>query len=117
MASIKFTVLDNTNLRLSIDNQSDFIDVLSRNYVDERHFLADMMEDSGYIGNDWDCLYNIGMTECPAIGQGAIYPDNEEEDNDGYPIDYENLWFFGDYMILDYLAIIKENGFVDFKRH
>ncbi|MDR1715400.1 MAG: hypothetical protein LBS20_06110 [Prevotella sp.] len=76
-----------------------------------------MMEDSGYIGNDWDCLYNIGLTEAPVIGQGAIYPEDGDNSHDGYPVNYENLWYFEDYMLRDYIELLRKEGYVDFTRH
>ncbi len=109
MSAIKFTVLDNTDLRITIDNRNDFLDILSRRYCDERHYLSDMMDDSGYTGNDWDCLYNIGLTEAPAVGQGAIYP-KEGKENDGYPIDYKNCWYFENYMLHDYIEILQKTA-------
>jgi hypothetical protein len=115
MAAIKLILLDNLNLRISIENEDDFKDIISRKYSDERHFLADMMDESGYIGNNWECCYEIGLTEAPAIAEGLIY--SEKDDNDGYPIDYENLWYFGDYMTVSFIEVLKIQRFVDFTAH
>jgi hypothetical protein len=74
------------------------------------------MDRARYIGNDWDCLYNIGLTEAPAIGQGLIYAE-EEDDFNGIPVDCENLWYFPDYAILSYLEILKEERKIIFTGH
>ena len=116
MAAINFTILDSGNLRLSVKDRETFEDIVSKEYYDERHYLADFMEDARLIGNDWDCLYDVGMTETPAIGQGLIYCE-DENDNDGYPVDFGNLWYFPDYMIYSYIGILREKGEIIFTRH
>ena len=115
MGAIRLTILDNSNLRLSINDKEDFDDIKSKKYCDERHYLSDLMDNSGYIGNDWECCYDIGLTEAPAIAQGLIY--SEKDDNDGYPVDYENLWYFNSYMIESYIEILSRQGYVDFTAH
>jgi hypothetical protein len=112
---IKLTILSNGDLEIAVDDREEFEDILLREFNDERHYLLELMDSAGYIGNDWDCLFDIGLTEMPAIGQGAIYP--EDEDFDGQPIDCENLWYFPEYMLSSYLEILKEEGKIIFTGH
>jgi hypothetical protein len=113
---IKLNVLPNGDLEIVVDDKEEFEDILLREFDDERHYLSELMNRAGYIGNDWDCPYNIGLTEAPAIGQGLIYPE-EEHDFDGVAVDWENLWYFPDYMIHSYLDILEKEGKVIFDGH
>jgi hypothetical protein len=112
--AIELTVLDNDNLEIAIVDREEFQTIIAREFNGERACLYDLMDNSRYIGNDWHCLYDIGLTEAPAIGQGAIYPKDE---NDGLSTDYENLWYFPDYMIKSYLEILEKEGKVVFIAH
>jgi hypothetical protein len=114
--AIELTVLDNGNLEIAIVDKEEFETIIAREFNDERAYLAELMDNSRYIGNDWHCACDIGLTEAPAIGQGAIYPEVENE-NDGLPEDYENLWYFPDYMIKSYLEILEKEGKVVFTAH
>ncbi|MDR2805793.1 MAG: hypothetical protein LBB85_09190 [Dysgonamonadaceae bacterium] len=114
--AIKLDIQDDGNLEISICDWDELEYILSREYNDERAYLCDLMESARYTGNDWHCPLDIGLTEAPAIAQGAIYPEDENE-NDGFPADYENLWYFSDYMMLSYLEILKEEGRVIFTGH
>jgi hypothetical protein len=114
--AIKLNILDNGDLKIAVDDKEDFENILAREFNDERIYLYDLMDNARYIGNDWYCPSCIGLTEAPAIGQGAIYPEDENE-NDGLPVDYENLWYFTDYMIKSYLEILEKDGKVIFTGH
>jgi hypothetical protein len=113
---IKLNVLPDGDLEISVGDREIFEDILSYEFKDERHYLLELMDCAGYIGNDWDCPYNIGLTEAPAIGQGIIYPE-EDDDFDGIADDWENLWYFPDYMLSSYLEILKEEGKIIFTGH
>jgi hypothetical protein len=114
--AIKLHILDNGDLEIAVHNREEFKDILQREFHDERDYLAEMLDNARYIGNNWECLYRIGLTEAPAIGQGAIYSEDENE-NDGLPVDYENLWYFPGYMFFSYLEILGEEGTVIFIGH
>lgn len=116
MSVVKLQLTDNADLCIKVIDKEDFESIVSKKFTDERHYLAEFMEDSRYIGNDWHCLYEIGLTEAPAIGQGAIYGD-ESEDFYESVTDYENLWYFPDYMLCSFVEVLKEKGEVIFKRH
>jgi hypothetical protein len=100
----------------SVHGDEEFENILSRGFHDERDYLSELMENARYTGNDWHCAYNIGLTEAPAIGQGAVYPE-EDKDFDGAPTDYENLWYFPGYMIKSYLEVLEKDGKVIFTGH
>ena len=114
--AINLNVLESGDLEIAVTDREEFEDVLRHDFRDERHYLAHLMESARYIGNDWDCPYCIGLTEAPAIGQGAIYAEDEKY-NDGLPIDYENLWYFPNYMVFSYLEILEKEGRVIFTGH
>ena len=116
--AINLNILNNGDLEITVNDREEFESVLQREYQDERAYLSDLMDNARYIGNDWHCPSCIGLTEAPAIGQGAIYSENEDDNfNDGLPVDYENLWYFSDYMILSYLEILTIEGKVIFTGH
>jgi hypothetical protein len=110
------TIQENGHLVITITGKDEFDAIVEREFQDERDYLCELMEAARYIGNDWHCLYDIGFTEVPAIGQGAIYSEDEEE-NDGFPVDYENLWYFGEYMLKSYIEILQKEGKVIFTGH
>jgi hypothetical protein len=113
--AIKLNLLANGDLEIAVNDREEFEDILRQEFHDERDYLYNLMDNARYTGNDWYCAYNIGLTEAPAIGQGAIYP--EEESFDGLPADYENLWYFPDYMIKSYLEILEKEGKIIFTGH
>jgi hypothetical protein len=113
--AIELTVQENGDLLITVVNREEFEAIVEREYQDERGYLAEMLDNSRYIGNDWHCPYEIGLTEAPAIGQGAVYP--EDENCDDSPADYENLWYFGDYMIKSYIEILQNEGQIIFTAH
>lgn len=114
MGAITLTVLDNADLKISVDDRKEFEDICSKHFCDERLYLDEMLDSAGYIGNNWECAFYIGFSEAPAIAQGLIYSENND---DGYPEDYENLWYFKNYMIDSYIEILQETGEVIFSRH
>jgi hypothetical protein len=113
--SIELSILDNGDLEIAVSNREEFEEIINKKFHDERAYLAELMENSKYIGNDWWCACNIGLTESPAIAQGAIYP--EDENYDGEPTDYENLWYFPGYALTSYLEILQTEGKIVFTGH
>jgi hypothetical protein len=112
---IKLNILEDGDLEIAVANKQEFENIANKKFHDERAYLAELMEDARYIGNDWWCAWNIGLTESPAIGQGAIFP--EDENYDGEPMDYENLWYFPDYSTKSYLEILQTEGKIVFTGH
>jgi hypothetical protein len=80
-------------------------------YPDERVALNSLMDQAGYIGNDWYCLFNVGLTEAPVVAYGAT-----QYDEDGYPIDFESIYYYGNYMLENCLEYLIENRSVEFKK-
>jgi hypothetical protein len=102
--------LENGNLKIVVTNKEELQDVIDREQ-DERDALFDMLERTGFIGNNWGVIYEAGLTEAPAIGYDLSYADDGELD------DVEKLWFYNDYMVTSYLEKLKEDGFVIFTAH
>lgn len=100
------------NLLIKIVDKEEFLELLEKGYTDERHPLWDMLEDARYIGNNWYVLMDLALTEIPCIAKGSIYANDDSES----PDDYEFYWGYPNYMIWDYLAILKEEGQVVFTK-
>ena len=113
--AINLNILANGGLEITVNDREEFESILHREYQDERAYLSDLMDSARYTGNDWHCPFCIGLTEAPTIGQGAIYPEDDYYDE--LPTDYENLWYFPDYMILSCLEILETKGKVIFTGH
>lgn len=108
---ITLTEQKDGSLLISLKSKEDFKELLKRDFNDERQYLLEMMEDARYIGNNWDCLFNIGLTDAPAIGYGFIYTKEDEEGEDP---DFEKIWWFSDYMTIDFLKVLEIDGEVTF---
>lgn len=90
-------------LLIELIDEEEFDLLTKKEFNDERHYLLEMLESGGYLGNNWDVLFDIGLTEAPAIGYGSSYDDNGE-------IYYvEKLWVYADYQLKDYLQELKIN--------
>lgn len=76
--------------------------------------ITDLLDASGYLGNDWHEPYSIGLTEAPAIAYGAIYNDTENDSVEAE--DYEKIWYYNDYQIKSFAKILLKEGKVIFKR-
>lgn len=101
--------LDNGNLKIVLDDKEELLDVIDRKQ-DERDGLFDILERSGHIGNGWAVIFNAGLTEAPVIGEQIDYEDSGE-------VTAENIYYFNNYMIQDYLAILRDEGSVEFTKH
>jgi hypothetical protein len=67
--------------------------------------LVDLLEESGYLDNNWDAPCNFPLTEAPIITYCAIY-ETEEDDE---PTDYEKVWYYSEYMIKSFAKELKKN--------
>ncbi|HSE99803.1 MAG TPA: hypothetical protein VLA48_02815 [Nitrososphaeraceae archaeon] len=83
---------------------------LIENSGDERDLLTTLLDDSGYIGNDWYSLYDVGLTEAPIVAYGSWSED------DGETMDYEQMWIFNDYNIYNFAEILLKEKKVIFKK-
>jgi hypothetical protein len=73
--------------------------------------LADLLENSGYIGNDWHFVEGV-LTETLIVARGSIY----ENEDDNYPTDYESTWYYPDYMLKSFAEELLTNKKVIFKK-
>jgi hypothetical protein len=101
----------NGDLKIILNDKEELEDVRARPYTDERDALFDMMERSGYIGNGFDCVWNAGLTEAPVIGEDVSF------DEGGDIVNVSELWYYKQYMILDFLKELEEHGEVIFTKH
>ena len=91
-----------------IANDAEDIKELREKYPDDREFLFNLLEDSGYIGNDWHCVMDAGLTEAPVIAYGAILEE------DGGLDSYEQMWYYPYYMQYHFGDSLITEGFVYF---
>ena len=111
---IELIITAEDNLKIVVNNRREFaIEYPELSMKDERCSLSDLLDDSGYIGNDWYSPIDIGLTEAPAISSGALYNDDESE----APDDYEKLWYYADYNVTSYLVKLLKEGQVIFTKH
>ena len=110
---IKLNILPNADLEIELLDREEFEELFNKGFQDERHYLSEMLESGRYIGNDWHVPYDLGLTEVPAIGNGACY--NEDEGDDTIA-DYDFLWGYPNYMLSSFLDELKENGKVVFTK-
>lgn len=118
---INLTILENGNLRVSIDAEYEnaakgLADIVSKNSADAA--WAQIFEEAGLIGNGWGVCGgdDLGcLTEAPFILLNPLPPELPSCE----PIamldwTYEQAWWFPDYQIINELDILLEKGYVDF---
>lgn len=77
--------------------------------------INDLLEACRMIGNDWYIVpaEDIGaLTDSPIIGNGAIYAEEGDQDR---PMDYEKVWWFPDYQVVDPIEVLLKYRFVIFQ--
>lgn len=107
---IELVKQENGHLMIKLVDREDVAELLDK-HDNESATVTDMLDSGGYLGNDWHVPEDIGLTEAPAIGQGAIYNDNEEEPE---ILDFENLWYYPEYMVKNFVEELLDQGFVIF---
>lgn len=108
---IQLNITIGGNLCIELDkNCKKELKELIENSRDERDLLTTLLDDSGYIGNDWYSLYDVGLTEAPIVAYGSWSED------DGETMDYEQMWIFNDYMIKSFAEILLKDKKVIFKK-
>lgn len=108
---VNLTELENGNLKITLEEGGlDELETILERTNDERIHLVEMLDIAGYIGNDWYSPDEIGLTEAPAVARGASYPNQDNDEG----VEYEKLWYFGDYMIVSFTEILKKEGSVVF---
>lgn len=111
MITLNITIGGNLCIELDKGAKEELKELIE-NSRDERSLLTTLLDDSGYIGNDWYSLYDVGLTEAPIIAYGAIHNDELSE----YPDDYEQMWIFNDYMLRSFAEELLKNKKVIFKK-
>jgi hypothetical protein len=101
---------DNGSLKI-VANDKELLAEYLEKFPDDREFLFEILEQSGYIGNDWHCVMNAGLTEAPVIGYGAI------RDDDGGLDSYETIWYYPYYQQYHFGQSLIEQGFVYFSKN
>ncbi len=101
----------NGNLLIKVIDTEDYKELYDNSILCERGNLWEMLEQGGYVGNDWYSPCNLGLTEVPAIAKGAISYASED---DWEPNDYEKLWIYPDYMLSSFMDKLLEDGEVIF---
>jgi hypothetical protein len=115
---VELTELENGNLLISVVNPGELVDILEKadeGGYNEQAILYDLLESAGYFGNDWHTAFEIGLTDAPAIGYGAIYEDPDGVHSEE-PCNYEKIWYFPSYEVDSFLDILQAEGSVIFKK-
>jgi hypothetical protein len=108
---VRLEKLGNGNLKIVLTDKEELLNVIDRKQ-DERDALYDMLERSGLTKNGWwGVIFNAGLTEAPTVGEDVFC------DADSGNVNAENIWYYNEYMIKDYLSELKENGYVIFTAH
>jgi len=109
MINLNITIGGNLCIELNKGAKEELKELIE-NGRDERDLLTTLLDDSGYIGNDWYSLYDVGLTEAPIVAYGSWSED------DGESMDYEQMWIYNDYNISSYAEILLKKGKVIFKK-
>ena len=73
-------------------------------------FPVDLLEESGALGNGFhDCTDMIGLTSAPAIC--------DDLDDEGYPSDTANVWYYADYNTCLEKEVLLNQGYVVYTAH
>lgn len=81
--------------------------------------LADILDESGYIGNGWDVngADDFGqMTECHLIAYNFSIPEGKEEEDYYSPDWFEKAWTYLDYQVHCPVEQLLEYGQVEFQK-
>lgn len=97
MITLNITIGGNLEITLDKGAKEDLKEILER-ATNTDGIIAELLDVSGYLGNDWHEPTYIGLTEAPAIAYGAIYDEEEDRVNDG--TEYEKIWYYPDYIIM-----------------
>jgi hypothetical protein len=107
---VRLEKVGNGNLKIILEDKEELLDVIDRKQ-DERDALYDILERTGLTNEAWGVIFNAGLTEAPVIGEDVFFSEESGE------VDAENVWYYNEYMIKDFLAELKENGYVIFTAH
>jgi hypothetical protein len=102
---VSFDILPNKNLLITCNDAEELKELIEK-YSDERELLQELLEVSGYLGNDWYCLWDVGLTEAPVVGYGMFEVEDET--------DFENIWWYPNYQVSNFAEILLEKGNVEF---
>tara|TARA_S200002703_G_scaffold156509_1_gene162305 strand:+ start:159 stop:740 length:582 start_codon:yes stop_codon:yes gene_type:complete len=108
---VSFDILSNENLLITC-NDAEQLKELIEKYPDERELLQELLESSGYLGNDWYCLWDVGLTQAPVVAMGMLTGMVEGTEED----DFENIWWYPNYQVSNFAEILLEKGSVEFVR-
>jgi hypothetical protein len=104
--------LPNRDLKIILEDKEELEDIMENpSIVLEDHILAEILDRAGYIGNGWEIPAFIGLTEAPALGYGAMYDDIDDIE----PSNYEELWWFPNYMVESFAETLRDAGEVVFR--
>lgn len=110
MINLNITIGGNLCIELEKGAKEELKELIE-NSRDERDLLTTLLDEGKFLGNDWYSLYDVGLTEAPAIGRGSFYMDEEETVED-----YTDVWFYPDYMISSFAEILLRDKKVIFKK-
>ena len=124
---LNLEILKNGNLKISFAENKIWTNAEQRAEVNDSiektnpvSGLADLMDTSRYIGNDWHVFSadQLGhLSEAPMICKGCIGFISEIEPEDWYQLEFEHSWYFPLYQISDWREILLRDGECIFIKH
>lgn len=93
-------VEDENGIYMILEDQEAVENLLDKS---ESHQLSEIMDASGFIGNDWHLPESIGLTEAPAIAYGLRADES-----------YEEVYYFPHYHTHSFVKVLLESGKVYF---
>jgi|GEM_PF-5186747 len=111
MIQLNITIGGNLEIALNKGCKEDLKELIEKASNTDL-ILGDLLEAGNYLGNGWEVPNCIGLTEAPAVAFGSIYANGEGD----YPIDYERVFYYPDYMINSFAEILLKEKRVIFKK-
>lgn len=91
----------NGNLEITVNDRESYVEyfrnVHYNNPFNNRDETSSLLDSSGYLGNDWHGDILFALSDAPNICYGASYTETDDS-----PVDFEQIFYYPDYMIKDW---------------
>lgn len=115
MASLQHIIEPNGNLTFIADakNLEDLQGIKDRVGGNDVGFLAQMLDEFGFVGNAQ--LWGISPEHIGALTEAPMLSDDVEHDDEGNVHVRGKVWYFPDYMVVDFAQKLLDEGRVTFR--
>ena len=114
---MKFAILPNGNLEISIENEDDremIRESLAKASDKDVDVISDILEDTGWSGNGQ--LYYVRPEWVAALTEAPILTDELTHEDDGTVRVSDNIWWFPNYMVESFAETLLDTGRVVFQK-